>query len=122
LEARVYTGDSLLPWGTGEQTLLGSAAGADEDFVAEPSEDWEKLHQALRVGQYDAVVGNPPYITVKDAAASKMYRSLYKTTHRQYQLTVPFMERFFALAKPRSGDQPAGWTGQITSNAFMKRE
>lgn len=122
LEARVYTGDSLLPWGTGEQTLLGSAAGADEDFAAEPSEDWEKLHQALRVGQYDAVVGNPPYITVKDAAASKMYRSLYKTTHRQYQLTVPFMERFFALAKPRSGDQPAGWTGQITSNAFMKRE
>ena len=122
LEARVYTGDSLLPWGTGEQTLLGSAAGADEDFAAEPSEDWEKLHQALRVGQYDAVVGNPPYILVKDKARNTRYRKLYKTPHRKYQLTVPFMERFFNLAKPALGDQPAGWTGQITSNAFMKRE
>lgn len=122
LEVRVYTGDSLLPWGTGEQTLLGSAAGADEDFAAEPSEDWEKLHQALRVGQYDAVVGNPPYILVKDKARNTRYRKLYQTPHRKYQLTVPFMERFFNLAKHASGDQPAGWTGQITSNAFMKRE
>lgn len=122
LEARVYTGDSLLPWGTGEQTLLGSAAGADEDFAAEPSEDWEKLHQALRTGQYDAVVGNPPYISVKDKALRDRYRDLYRSVSGKYQLTVPFMERFFSLAKPASGDRPAGWTGQITSNAFMKRE
>src|SRR5699024_8201977 len=65
---------------------------------------------------------NPPYILVKDKALNKLYRSLYESPHRKYQLTVPFMERFFALAKPRSGDQPAGWTGQISSNAFMKRE
>jgi hypothetical protein len=32
------------------------------------------------------------------------------------------MERFFDLAKRRDGDHPAGWTGQITSNSFMKRE
>ena len=32
------------------------------------------------------------------------------------------MERFFQLAKPATGDQPAGWVGQITSNSFMKRE
>lgn len=122
LEVHVYAGDSLLPWGRGQQTILGDAAGVEGDFTADLGEDRAKLHQALRTGQYDAVVGNPPYITVKDVAASTMYRSLYKTTHGQYQLTVPFMERFFALAKSRSGDQPAGWTGQITSNAFMKRE
>nr|WP_245349515.1 BREX-2 system adenine-specific DNA-methyltransferase PglX [Brachybacterium fresconis] len=122
LEVRIYAGDSLLPWGRGQQTILGDAAGVDGDFIADLAEDREKLHGALRTGQYDAVVGNPPYITVKDPAASKTYRNLYTTTHRQYQLTVPFMERFFALAKTRNGDQPAGWTGQITSNAFMKRE
>src|SRR5699024_1842599 len=55
-------------------------------------------------------------------ARNTRYRKLYKTPHRKYQLTVPFMERFFNLAKPALGDQPAGWTGQITSNAFMKRE
>ena len=32
------------------------------------------------------------------------------------------MERFFGLAKHGSDTQPAGWTGQITSNSFMKRE
>lgn len=122
LAVRVYAGDSLLPWGRGAMTLLGNAAGADEDFAAEPAEDREELHQALRTGQYDAVVGNPPYILVKDKALNTRYRKLYDTPHRKYQLTVPFMERFFQLAKPRSGDQPAGWTGQITSNAFMKRE
>lgn len=122
LEVRVFAGDSLLPWGTGAQTLLGNAGGADEDFSAEPAEDRDQLHAALRTGQYDAVVGNPPYILVKDKARNKRYRELYDTPHRKYQLTVPFMERLFQLAKPRRGDQPAGWTGQITSNAFMKRE
>lgn len=122
LAVRIYAGDSLLPWGRGAMTLLGNAAGADEDFAAEPAEDREELHRALRTGQYDAVVGNPPYILARDKALNKRYRGLYDTPHRKYQLTVPFMERFFQLAKPRSGDQPAGWTGQITSNAFMKRE
>lgn len=122
LEVRVYAGDSLLPWGRGQQTILGDAAGVEGNFTADLGEDREKLHGALRTGQYDAVVGNPPYILAKDKAQNKAYRELYETPHRKYQLTVPFMERFFALAKPRNGDQPAGWTGQITSNAFMKRE
>ena len=56
---------------------------------------------------------------MKDAALNKLYRERYSTTHRQYALSVPFMERFYMLA--RSGDM-AGWTGQITSNSFMKRE
>src|SRR5699024_11763913 len=67
--------------------------------------------------------GNPPYISVADARLRKTYRNLYPATASgQYALTAPFMERFFELAKPRLGDQPAGWTGQITSNSFMRRE
>src|SRR5699024_3636792 len=122
LEVRVYAGDSLLPWGRGQQTILGDAAGVEGDFTADLAEDREKLHGALRTGQYDAVVGNPPYIVVNDERLRTTYRELYSTATKQFALAVPFMERFFALAKPRIGDQPAGWTGQITSNAFMKRE
>src|SRR5699024_991373 len=122
LEVRVYAGDSLLPWGRGQQTILGDAAGVEGDFTADLAEDREKLHGALRTGQYDAVVGNPPYIVVNDERLRTTYRELYSTATKQFALTVPFMERFFALAKPRIDDQPAGWTGQITSNAFMKRE
>lgn len=86
-------------------------------------EDGEALHCILGQ-QYHAVVGNPPYITVKDRAVSELYRARYPSCHRVYSLSVPFMERFFDLAV--KGDatpqQPAGFVGQITANSFMKRE
>ncbi len=82
----------------------------------------DALRHILTPGQYDVVVGNPPYITVKDKTLNARYRELYSTCKGTYALTVPFMERFFELAKGRDGDRPAGWTGQITSNSFMKRE
>jgi len=66
--------------------------------------------------QYAAVVGNPPYITVKDKALRDRYRALYPSAHGKYALSVPFCERFFQLGRP------GGRVGQITSNSFMKRE
>ncbi|WP_426976360.1 BREX-2 system adenine-specific DNA-methyltransferase PglX [Pseudarthrobacter sp. O4] len=86
------------------------------------TEDLEALKRILKPGQYDVVVGNPPYITVKDKTLNEAYRKRYATCKGTYALTVPFMERFFGLAKHGTASQPAGWTGQITSNSFMKRE
>jgi hypothetical protein len=84
------------------------------------TEDGLLLLTMLEEGTYDVVVGNPPYITVKDKALNKIYRSKYANVCKgTYALTVPFMALFFALAK--SGER-AGWVGQITSNSFMKRE
>ncbi len=86
-------------------------------------EDIEDLHRIL--GQpYHAVVGNPPYITVKDRALSELYRARFPSCRGKYSLSVPFMERFFDLAVKGDGtpQQPAGFTGQITANSFMKRE
>src|SRR5450756_1305412 len=84
------------------------------------TEDAQLLLELLEEGRYDAVVGNPPYITAKDKALNKIYRSKFgKLCKGTYQLTVPFMVQFFALAK--RGEQ-SGWVGQITGNAFMERE
>lgn len=122
---RVATGDSLLPWGSGkavEQTDVLTWQ-TDKPF-AYASEDDDLLTEYLRPAQYAVVVGNPPYITVSDPARNKKYRELYPTVcHRQYALTVPFAKRFFDLAK-RSDEhgEGAGYVGQITGNAFMKRE
>lgn len=80
------------------------------------AEDIEALRRILRPGIYHTVVANPPYITVKDAVLNQAYRDRYTTCHRQYSLSVPFMERIFRLAVP------GGYTGQITANSFMKRE
>ena len=84
------------------------------------TEDGPLLLTLLEEGRYDVVVGNPPYITVKDKALNQIYRSKFsKVCKGTYALTVPFMAEFFALAK--DGKQ-TGWIGQITSNSFMKRE
>ncbi len=84
------------------------------------TEDAPLLLTMLEEGRYDVVVGNPPYITVKDKALNQIYRSKYANVCKgKYALTAPFMALFFALAK--NGEQ-AGWIGQIASNSFMKRE
>lgn len=121
-EVRVACGDSLLHGpeeGQFEDASFRHALarkGLDHHYG---TEDVEKLNACLRPG-YHAVVGNPPYITVKDPALNAAYRERYSTCHREYQLTVPFMERFFDLA--RTEDGRGGFVGQITGNAFMKRE
>ncbi|WP_322753660.1 BREX-2 system adenine-specific DNA-methyltransferase PglX [Frankia sp. Cas3] len=118
---RVAIGDSLR-FGVrhGQETLEGftehvlAGSAGEGEFVYE-YEDARELEDVL--GQrYHAVVGNPPYITVKDPVLSNVYRSLWDACHRQYALSVPFAQRFFDLAV--SG----GFTGQITANSFMKRE
>ncbi|OWV13598.1 SAM-dependent methyltransferase [Micromonospora wenchangensis] len=122
---RVATGDSLLQWGRKSRhqgDLIAELEGGDA--FAYVTEDADVLADYLREGQYTVVVGNPPYITVADSARNKLYRDIYPDVcHRQYALTVPFAKRFFDLA--RRGDEHgegAGHVGQITGNAFMKRE
>lgn len=84
------------------------------------SEDLDEVNRILS-RQYHAVVGNPPYIVVKDAALSAAYRQRYVSCHMKYSLGAPFTERFFDLAL-RGNSQPAGYVGLITANSFMKRE
>ena len=69
------------------------------------------------------VVGNPPYITVKDKQENENYRKAYSSCSGKYALSVPFAERFFQLAVRGELDRRgSGYVGQITANSFMKRE
>ncbi len=117
------TGDSLLHGRNQREMNLGPFdADAKLGGFTYSVEDLEALRSILQPGSYDLVVGNPPYITVKDKMLNQAYRGLYDTCKGTYALTVPFMERFFDLSRRGSADTPAGWVGQITSNSFMKRE
>ena len=112
-------GDSLIH-GPDPDVLPGTADISGYMPFTYPTEDRDLLLALLEEGRYDVVVGNPPYITVKDKALNKIYRAKYADVCKgTYAMTVPFMRLFYALAK--SGQLP-GWTGQITSNSFMKRE
>jgi hypothetical protein len=114
------SGDSLL-WGASQHALDEDLLTIGQTVRADTTENAAALTEILR-REHDVVVGNPPYITVKDAALNSTYRHLYSTCHRKYALTVPFMELFFRLAHGSGSRCPAGWVGQITSNSFMKRE
>lgn len=117
----VAVGDSLLH-GTYAQTTLFSGGDSPLDQHRYPSEDGELAAELLTRGRYHAVVGNPPYITVKDPALSTAYRERYPTCHRKYSLGVPFTELFFQLAGSIETLREVGYVGMITANSFMKRE
>ncbi|WP_349827877.1 BREX-2 system adenine-specific DNA-methyltransferase PglX [Brevibacterium litoralis] len=117
-------GDSLLGdqggAGAGELDVFG-ADSEDEGVYEYATEDLSEYHGILEPGQYHVVVGNPPYITVKDKKLNAIYREAYTTAVQKYALSVPFMELFFRLALNGESGHSAGFTGQITANSFMKR-
>jgi len=111
-------GDSLLA----SQGQQGEFSFDDAEQFTYAGEDVAEYQNILEEGTYHVVVGNPPYITVKDKAVNQQYRAAYSTCHRQYALSVPFMELFFRLAQRATPARGSGFVGQITSNSFMKRE
>lgn len=127
LRLQVAIGDSLLHgprFGFKETEDMFQRADdyADTGLAhAFASEDLAEVQKILG-RQYHAVVGNPPYIVVKDAALNQAYRRRYVSCHRQYSLGCPFTERFFELAQTGRDGQGAGFVGLITANSFMKRE
>ena len=111
----IAVGDSLLPY--------AAIDGLEEQLgVEQPWEDIDDFadERLLAEGSYDVVVGNPPYITVKDRVLNDRYRKSFPDVcSGKYALTAPFARRFSDLARP---GRSAGFVGQITSNSFMKRE
>ncbi|MFF6809234.1 BREX-2 system adenine-specific DNA-methyltransferase PglX [Streptomyces sp. NPDC012403] len=97
-----------------------------ETFAYSTEDVWEyaKKVDLLGRGSYHVVVGNPPYITVKDKQEKENYKKGYKASTGQYALSVPFAQRLFELAIRGAGGVAGGggFVGQITANSFMKRE
>lgn len=114
--------DTLLhgsTWGarqlTGAQLLIDGESTLDHVYRTEdPASITDVLGR-----RYHVVVGNPPYVTVKDAGLKLAYKR-YGSCHGPFSLAVPFTERFFDLALPSS--EGAGYVGLITANSFMKRQ
>lgn len=117
---RVLSGDSLY-WGAGSEGF--DSIPLDFSKHATNTEDLIALTDLLHPGRYDVVIGNPPYITVKDKSLNKIYRDRYDPYCKgKYAMTAPSMVMFFSLARKNHSSRGAGWVGQITSNSFEKRE
>ncbi|MFD3310279.1 BREX-2 system adenine-specific DNA-methyltransferase PglX [Streptomyces sp. NPDC058694] len=124
----VAVGDSLLHGrdaGREHDTLPEDEEGDIEPFLYR-TEDVGRFQERVDLlgrGSYHVVVGNPPYITVKDKKENENYRHIYFACSGAYALSVPFAQRIFELAvRSGSNERIGGFTGQITANSFMKRE
>ncbi|MFD6035519.1 BREX-2 system adenine-specific DNA-methyltransferase PglX [Streptomyces griseoincarnatus] len=127
LPLRVAVADSLLHGREAETVTetLDTQFAENEQFYyrTEDVQGFTREVDLLGRGSYHVVVGNPPYITVKDANENKNYKGAYDACYRQYALSVPFAQRIFELAVRAVGEhRNGGLTGQITANSFMKRE
>lgn len=118
----VAVGDSLIHGSRSGHLLSGTEGFGDLIEHRYPTEDRDLANRLLQSDRYHAVVGNPPYITVKEPALRDAYRALYETPYMKYSLGVPFTERFFDLSKYPSDGRGGGYVGLITTNAFMKRQ
>jgi hypothetical protein len=69
-------------------------------------------------GQFDLIVGNPPYVRQELISAELMniYRSLYQTIYDRADLYIPFFERSLSLLKP------AGQLSFICTDRWMKNK
>ncbi|WP_328541203.1 BREX-2 system adenine-specific DNA-methyltransferase PglX [Streptomyces sp. NBC_00371] len=120
----VAAGDSLLH-GRGAAGIQGDLLSDGETFAYRTEDVKEHVERCdlLGVSTYHVVVGNPPYITVKDKQENENYRKAYSACAGTYALSVPFAQRLFQLAIRTGGsERAAGYVGQITANSFMKRE
>jgi hypothetical protein len=109
----IAVADSLMPSrSAGEFTTVERSS-----FPMDAADETINL---LGTGSYDVVVGNPPYLTVKNPAEQEAYRSLYPVCRGKYSLVVPFVVRYFELA--RSSGERAGFVGTLVANSFAKRE
>lgn len=120
------SGDSLLfgskPTFGGERTTIAQQMSLFEVPSIYAVEDRKTLQQILGQG-YHVVVGNPPYIIVRDRVQNAAIRELYSSCGGKYSLGVPFTQRFCELSL-QSGENNGncGYFGLITTNSFMKRE
>lgn len=95
-------------------SLTGPLFSEQHDQIQEHGLDWQAAfpHVAAR-GGFDAVVGNPPYVSQLSAAEQRVVRAWSRTSGRELDAFYLFVERALALVRPR------GRCGMIIPNVFM---
>ena len=117
--------DSLIPYEDPDLVRIqtkfgqGQAEAEEEEQQRFGSPDTIAVARNLFRKEYDVVVGNPPYISVKDDQKRDYYRKHYDAAYGKYGLVAPFTERFLEIASEKAG---GGHIGMIVSNAFARRQ
>lgn len=109
----IYQTDSL------KRGVDSTLTGFQSDTVVRKYQRDKEQADAIKSGQYDIVVGNPPYVYYNDIP--KGQRATYndafpKAAHRQYDVLILFIDSV------RDWLKPGGEVGYITSNKFTTNQ
>lgn len=111
LSANILHGNSLV-----SQEELKGIKYTTEQLINIVPFDWNEME----VNCFDAIVGNPPYVTTEDIHSLiptpefDVYKKKYKTAHKQFDKYFIFVER--AMQKVKEG----GYVCYIVPNKFYK--
>lgn len=96
-----------------DATLKGAMPG----IVNQANGQMELTPRESARGGFDAMLGNPPFVTARNAEKRELYRERWReTAFLKFQLVAPFFQRSFGLLAT------GGHLGFIVANAFAKRE
>ena len=116
LHYNVITCDALIPWERIAGDTLPGVAGTFAWLAQYGTAEERARNEAFFSRGFHAVVGNPPYIAVKDKKKREDYRRAWpRSASGKYSLSAPMTERFLLL--PIQG----GRAGIIVANNFCKR-
>jgi type I restriction-modification system DNA methylase subunit len=91
----------------------------EEQIRSVNSFDWEdEFPSVFSDGGFDVIVGNPPYIDVKEMqpeVKTELSR-IYRSAQQRFDLYVPFIEKGLQLLRPN------GYLSYIVPSMFMRRE
>src|SRR5438552_157660 len=100
--------------GASTETLRGEFSLVNQ---AQRQQDLLVAKSAKSDSGFDLIVGNPPFVTARNAQKRELYRERWpRVCHMKFLLVCPFFEMSFGLLRPD------GQLGFIVSNAFAKRE
>ena len=113
LDANIRCGNSLI------SSDFCTSDRSEDQIRSVNAFDWEdEFPEVFKDGGFDTIVGNPPYIDVKEmpqevkAELSRTYRS----AQQRFDLYVPFIEKGLQLLRPK------GYLSYIVPSMFMRRE
>jgi len=110
---RIDYADIFNPRAEGVATTLKG----EFSLVNESQKQQELTARKRLPGGFDLILGNPPFVTARNAEKRDLYRERWKRVCAgKYLLVCPFFDLSFNLLRP------GGQLGFIVSNAFAKRE
>ena len=106
----------------GNSLIASDFSLVPEDLVRVNAFDWETgFREIMQAGGFDAVIGNPPYGMIEDAALQEYCASNFRCTEGRYDIFEVFFEQAMKLARRDHGSATFIVPSPILTNVYSRK-